>query len=323
MQSLTTALKSPIAWGTGALVFTTVVSLMLAAIYISPPWERNVTFYTDDAASVRAGDQVRMAGITVGHVTGLALEPARVRVTARVEKDAFVGDQSQVQVRMLTVVGGYYVDLISMGNGPLDDRPIPVERVTMPYSLIRTLDDATKITDNVDPKPINQSLNEIQQGLTGNNVQSLSAMIDAGNSVMSMMERQRGQLTSILDMSNEYVTGLKDYRDQIKQLVLKISVLAQTLALYGKGFGAAVDGLGEAFQALRPVGDFYDGHRVEFIEKVRQYQQRTRSFVERNGLTVRFLHRLQNMFGRILDSQNASPELLATDVCIPLPGIPC
>ncbi|MGV9799227.1 MlaD family protein [Mycobacterium sp. NPDC003449] len=316
-------LRNPVSWGAGAIVFATVVSLVLAGLYIKPPWERTVSFYTDDAVSVRAGDQVRMAGITVGRVESLSLEANRVLVTARVEKNAFVGDQSQVQVRMLTVVGGYYVDVISMGRKPLGDMPIPVTRVTMPYSLIQTLTDATKITDNVNPTPINHSLNQIQKGLTGDNVDSLSAMVDAGNAVMSIMDRQRGQLTSILDMSNEYIASLNDYREQIKQLLLKLSIITQTLVLYNKEFGTALEGFGDVVEGLKPVADFYEGHRIEFLEKVRQYQERTRLFVERNGLTVRFLHRLQNVLGRILDAQNATPELLATDLCIPLPGSPC
>lgn len=323
MQSLIKVLRNPVSWGAGAIVFATVVSLVLAGLYIKPPWERTVSFYTDDAVSVRAGDQVRMAGITVGRVESLSLEANRVLVTARVEKNAFVGDQSQVQVRMLTVVGGYYVDVISMGRKPLGDMPIPVTRVTMPYSLIQTLTDATKITDNVNPTPINHSLNQIQKGLTGDNVDSLSAMVDAGNAVMSIMDRQRGQLTSILDMSNEYIASLNDYREQIKQLLLKLSIITQTLVLYNKEFGTALEGFGDVVEGLKPVADFYEGHRIEFLEKVRQYQERTRLFVERNGLTVRFLHRLQNVLGRILDAQNATPELLATDLCIPLPGSPC
>ena len=47
-------------------------------------------------------------------------------------EDAFVGDQSQVQVRMLTVVGGYYVTIIPLGKSSLGTHPIPKERVTMP-----------------------------------------------------------------------------------------------------------------------------------------------------------------------------------------------
>jgi phospholipid/cholesterol/gamma-HCH transport system substrate-binding protein len=193
----------------------------------------------------------------------------------------------------------------------------------MPYSLIRTLNDTTKITDNVAPQPINESLNQIQQGLGGKNIESVAAIIDAGNSLMSTIQRQQGQVTQILNVSDEFVRAITNYREPLVQLVRKISIVIATLELYGKGFASAIEGLGEAVSSLRPVGDFYLNHREEFIEKVRDYQAKFRMFVERNGVTIRSLRRVQNVFDRILDAQNASPGLLATDLCIPLPGSQC
>ena len=132
-------LRSPTLWGTGALAVLAAVALVAATLYLNPPAQKSVTFYTTDAATVRPGDQVRIAGISVGTVKDLALEGNRVRVRAQVEDSAFVGDQSQIQVRMLTVVGGYYVNIVSLGGSPLGSRPIPQERVTMPYNLMQTL----------------------------------------------------------------------------------------------------------------------------------------------------------------------------------------
>ena len=207
-----------------------VVALVVSYVYLNPPGRgQYVSFYTDDAASISAGDEVRMAGIKVGSVTNLSLEPDQVLVTARIDDSAFVGDQSQVDVRMLTVVGGYYVNLASMGNAPLIGQPIPRSRVTMPYSLIRTLTDTTKITQNVNTTPINESLNQISQGLTGTNVQVVASTIDAGNALMSTIERQRGQVTKILDLSDEYIRAMSGYRDKFAQLVRKVSILTQTI----------------------------------------------------------------------------------------------
>jgi phospholipid/cholesterol/gamma-HCH transport system substrate-binding protein len=317
-------MRSPIAWGVAAMVFATAVALVLTSVYYNPPGtSKIVTFYTDDANSIRTGDEVRMAGIKVGTVTDLTLEPSQVLVTAKIDDDAFVGDQSQVDVRMLTVVGGYYVNLASMGSTPLGAQPIPLSRVTTPYSLIRALTDTTKITDNVNTKPVNESLNQISQGLTGTNVQVVSTVIDAGNALMSTVDRQRGQVTSILNLSDEYIRSLSNYRDKFAQIVRKASILTQTLVIYDKGFSNTIQGLGDVLLALKPLGDFYETHRLEFIEKVRTFLDRGRLFVERNGLTIRALKRVQNLFDRILDAQNAEPALLATDLCVPVPGSAC
>jgi phospholipid/cholesterol/gamma-HCH transport system substrate-binding protein len=315
--------RSPTLWGVGALSVAAVVALVAGWLYVSPPGQKIVMFYTQDAASARPGDQVRIAGITVGKVKDLALEHNKVRVRAQVDKDAFVGDQSQIEVRMLTVVGGYYVNIVSLGDAPLGAKPIPVERVTMPYNLMRTLADATKITDRINPVPLNKSLDQVQRGLTGTNVESLTAIVDAGNALMSTIERQRGQVSAILNMSDEYIRTLSNFGDELKVLLRKISIIEQTLIIYGEGFGSAIKGMGDILDALAPVGYFYQNHRDEFLDKVRYTQEKARYWADRSGVIIRAMRLVRAKVERVLDAQNAPPELLATDLCMPIPGSPC
>ena len=229
-------LRSPLTWGVTALVFAVIFGLVLTYLYVNPPGKGQlVSFYTDDANSVRTGDEVRMAGV----------------------------------------------------------------------------------------KPINESLNQIQTGLSGTNVQVVAATIDAGNALMSTVERQRGQVTKILNLTDEYVGALNGYKENLAVLVRKLSITTQTLEIYDRGFSATLQGLGDVLQALRPLGDFYDGHKEEFIERVQDFLYRGRLFVERNGLTIRVLKRTQNLFDRVLDAQSAPAGLLATDLCVPIPGSAC
>lgn len=323
-MQLAKLLRSQMFWGFGAIALLTAVMTVAALVYIYPPGERTIEFYTVDASAVRSGDGVRIAGVTIGKVEGLTIEPDQVRVRAKVEKDAFIGDQSQVQVRMLTVVGGYYVNVISLGDKPLGNKPIPQERVTMPYNLMQTLADSTKITENVNPRPIRESLDRLQQGLNGTNVEALTAVIDAGNALTGTIDRQRGQISQILNLSNEYIATLAGYRDKLKELIYKVSIVEQTLVVYGKGFAGALKGMGQIADAfLVPLGEFWVNHREEFIEKVKDLQERVRRWVDNNSRIVPRLRQVRDKLERVLDAQNARPELLATDLCIPMPGSPC
>ncbi len=317
------ALRNPTLWGVGGIAAVTVIALVAAFLYISPPGQKIVIFYTDDAVSIRPGISVRIAGVTVGKVKDMSIEPSRVRVRATVDRQAFVGDQSQVQVRMLTAVGGYYVNIVPLGTDPLGAGTIPVQRVRMPYSLARTLADSTKITENVDPTPIKASVDQLQEGLRGENVEALSEIIGAGNSLVSAIDQQRGQLTAILDMSDEYVESLTRYRGQLQDTVRKFAIFEQALTMYGDGLAGALSGLGDIGDRLAPIGEFYDQHGDKFLEKVRNWQEIVRTWAERNGLVVRLLRRVRDKIERVLDAQNARPELLATDLCLPVPGGPC
>lgn len=315
--------RSPLMWGTVAFALITIVALVAAFLYISPPTQRYVTFETDDAQSIRRGDDVRIAGVTVGTVKDLALESNRVRARLSVDNDAFVGDQSQIEVRMLTVVGGYYVNIVSLGDTPLGDKPIPVERTTMPYSLMRTLVDTAKVTENVNPKPFKESLDQLEQGLAGTNVETLGAIVDAGNSVMSTIDRQRGQVTAILNLSDEWIRSLKNFEGGLRVLVRRISILEATLNIYSTGFGAGIQGLSDLINSLTPVLLFYRHHHEEMIERVRRFVVKATDWVNRQGAITRSLRLIRNKIQRVLDAQGAPPELLATDLCFPTPGSPC
>lgn len=312
-------------WGISTLVAALVIALVVSILYINPPDQKLISFYTDDAATLRPGDTVRIAGIIVGEVKDLSIEPDQVRVRASVRRDAFIGDRSQVQVRMLTIVGGYYVTVIPAGRTPLGNRAIPKDRVTMPYSLMQTLVDSTKITDRVDSRPIRETLDQVQQGLTGANTQSLSALLHAGNAVVDSLDRQRGDLTKILDLSDEYLDKMAQYDGQLTYYIKKVAILEQILTLYGKEFAASMDGIGTIGAALMPVTNFYFSHRMDFLNRVNHLLTESRTIAGRTGLVVRVLNRIHNRMEVALDKQNqfTRPELLATDICIPIHGSPC
>ena len=88
----------------------------------------------------------------------------------------------------------------------------------MPYSLIRTLADTTKITDNIATKQINQSINQVQQGLTGANTRRHNRTAQRRNGITQNLERQRGQISSVLEFSNEYIRELNNNREPIEYI---------------------------------------------------------------------------------------------------------
>ncbi|MFV8230000.1 MlaD family protein [Mycolicibacterium peregrinum] len=317
------AVRNPLLWGATALVLAVVAALVAAMVYVNPPGYRSMTFYTDDASSISPGMTVRIAGMTVGDVRDLSMETDQVRVRVNLQGNAFVGDQSIIHIRMLTIVGGYYVNIESLGRIPQGDKPIPKERVSLPYSLISAITRATEVTDRIDTPPVREALDQVQQGLTGPNIDVISSVTEAGTKLIETLDRQRGQITAALNLSDEYLSELSAYRGQFQEMVEKIAILEQTLVLHGKGFGAALAGLGAIVQRLGPVGTFYMNHREEALAKIIHWQQIVRAWADRTGLVVRILRRTRDRMMTTLDRQNAPPELLATDVCIPLPGSSC
>uniref|UniRef100_UPI0024564788 MlaD family protein n=1 Tax=Nocardia neocaledoniensis TaxID=236511 RepID=UPI0024564788 len=94
-------------------------------VYVVPLGKHTYTAELSEAQSVREGDDVRLAGISVGSVTSLELKPDKVLMEFTVDREVFVGDQTSLDIRMLTVVGGHYVALYPAGGRPQGGAPHP------------------------------------------------------------------------------------------------------------------------------------------------------------------------------------------------------
>ena len=131
------------------------------------------------------------------------------------------------------------------------------------------------------------------------------------------------QVSAILELSDEYIRSLSNFSEGLRELVRKASIIEQTLILYGERFGGALKGIADVFDALAPVGVFYENHRDDFLEKVRHYQETARYWAERSGVIVRAIRMVRRKIEQVLDAETAPPELLATDLCMPVPGGAC
>ncbi|MFB8279420.1 MlaD family protein [Nocardia colli] len=207
--------------------FVAVLLLITAAIYIVPIGKSAYTAELAEAQSVKVGDQVRVAGITVGAVTGLELKPDRVRMSFTVKRGVFVGDATSLELRMLTAVGGHYVALFPAGAKPLGDKPIPIDRARLPYSLIRTLQDAAQPTREVDGATLRKNLAALQDSLD----QSPDALRQMGTAVQSFVDilnRQNTEVSRALTVMTEFLGTIDQNKSLVGEFVRQIGMLMVT-----------------------------------------------------------------------------------------------
>ena len=63
-----------------------------------------------EAAGLKPGNEVRVAGVKVGEVDDVTLDGDRVNVTFRVE-NTWIGDQTQATIQIKTILGQKYLSL--------------------------------------------------------------------------------------------------------------------------------------------------------------------------------------------------------------------
>jgi phospholipid/cholesterol/gamma-HCH transport system substrate-binding protein len=93
------------------------------------------TAYFAEAAGLQAGNEVRIAGVIVGQVTGVSLAGDKVAVTFKV-KNAWVGNQTTAAIEIKTLLGDKYLSIDPQGTQPQNSgQPIPLSRTTSPYDV--------------------------------------------------------------------------------------------------------------------------------------------------------------------------------------------
>jgi phospholipid/cholesterol/gamma-HCH transport system substrate-binding protein len=117
-----------------------------------------------DAAGLRRGSLVRLAGVDVGEVTGITADrhQGQVVVSFEVDDDVRLGPDTTADVALSTLLGGEYIRLGHVTGSPaLADRPddrrrIPIERTSVPYSVNQTFNEATDVVQAIDTGAVNR-----------------------------------------------------------------------------------------------------------------------------------------------------------------------
>ena len=202
-----------------------------------------------EASGLQPDDEVRIAGVKVGTVTGVGLAGPNgkdVKVSFRV-KHAFVGDQTQAIIKIKTVLGRKYLELDPAGTAK--QRPgstIPLDRTLTPYDIYPAFSDLTKTVGAIDTSELGKSLETIAQtfvntppqvrstlqGLSrlsttiASRDEALRTLLARANDVTGVLADQDAQISKLITDGNLLLDELNQRKEAIRTLFLNTSALA-------------------------------------------------------------------------------------------------
>ncbi|MEV4747331.1 MlaD family protein [Streptosporangium sp. NPDC049248] len=200
-----------------------------------------------DSAGLRSGNDVRVAGVTVGKVTGVRADYSQghVVVTWRVDDGIRLGPQTRAEIALSNLLGGRYVRLTGpvtrpyMDELPEEQRRIPMSRTSTPVLITDALKDATRLAQRLDTDSVDKLLAELaelkpaRQGRVSrllDNIGELSEIIsesepqlrrllDNGNKIMDVLEKKDAQIGRLIDSIEVMLNELRLRRDELKSLL--------------------------------------------------------------------------------------------------------
>lgn len=230
-------------------VFGVVMSLLTACLIIvfSDFRSGSTNAYSatfGDASSLTAGDTVRAAGLRVGDVTAVELQPDKsVHVEFVADRTVVLTTGSRAAVRYLNLTGDRYLELV---NEPGDTRilpagsEIPRERTAPALDLDVLLSGLKPVIQGLDPQDVN--------ALT--------------SSLIQIMQGQGGTLESLFARTSSFTNALADNQQVVDQLIDNLNSAMATLSTENANFRGSIERLrrlvGELATEREPVGAAID-----------------------------------------------------------------
>ncbi len=266
--------RNPVTVGAVGLVVLVLVGLF-AFYYDDLPLIGGGTSYTADfteSAGLVTGNEVRVAGVKVGTVTGVTLAGDRVRVRFKV-KDTWVGNRSTAAIKIKTLLGAKYLAVDPLG--PAAQNPgqdIPTSRTVSPYDVSEAFNGLADTVGQIDTKQLANSFEaisqtfgdsapDVHQALTGlaalsttiaSRDNQLAELLANTKKLTGVLAQDDSQFTALLNDGNQLLAELQNRRTAIADLLTGTQQLAKELS------GVVTDNTAQLTPMLRELGQATD-----------------------------------------------------------------
>lgn len=227
--------KAETFWAIAALAVVAALVAVIAILYIHPTGQVEYRAQMTESGGIAAGTEVRVAGVPIGKVREVTLgagkDEGKVNVTMAVDDTVFVGDQTSLQVRMLTVVGGAYVALLPAGERRLGTSVIPPERTAVPYSTAEVIDDAAKLVPEIDTPKLRKvavTMTDALDSAPG----AVRGILSDVEKLTGLVNQQQNQIRSLADIGEEYTTKLADQKKVLVEMIRRIRAVLPVMVGY-------------------------------------------------------------------------------------------
>ncbi|MGV0852223.1 MCE family protein [Mycolicibacterium phlei] len=216
----------------------TVVMLLVAALLVVVFGEFRFTSEKGyhatftDASRLKAGQDVRIAGVPVGTVNSVKLNPDNtVDVAFDIDKRYQLYTSTRAVVRYENLVGDRYLEITS---GPGELRKLP-PGATIPVANTQPALDLDALLGGLRP---------VLKGLDGEKVNEVS------NAVIELLQGQGGALTNLLSTTSAFTQNLAARDQLIGDVISHLNTVLETVDEKGAQFNAAVDQLQQLITGL-------------------------------------------------------------------------
>lgn len=227
----------------------TVIIVMVAAVVLVSVLDLGKKQYTAEfaqAAAIKSGNAVTIAGINVGEVQNVELAGDHVVVTFKADKNVRLGRDTRASIKLTTILGSRYLEITPAGPGHIAGNTITLSHTEVPYDLQKTLEGATSTLSPLDADKIAESVRVMSGSLQGvpdalpealTNLNSLSGVIQSrrdqlgtlitnADTIATLLHRQKADLGALVLQGNQILGEIATRRAAMQRLFDGVTLLA-------------------------------------------------------------------------------------------------
>ncbi|MEV6064432.1 MCE family protein [Nocardia asteroides] len=229
------------------------------------------------AAGLRTGNSVDIAGIEVGTVKSVRLERDRVLVAMSLHTDVALGRDAKAAIKMSTILGKMHVELDPGAGTDLGSDRIPLSATTVPYNLAKVVDDpryrnSFEHLERLDPNALRASLDAVNRQM-GDSPQLTAQALDSVGALAKVIATRRDEVDRLLD-SMDQVSGLvADNQHSVLQLLTRGQAIGDAVSRRRDLVRQLLDNIAAASKVLQDMGIDNGGRLGPLIDSLNTMSQ--------------------------------------------------
>jgi virulence factor Mce-like protein len=274
-----------------------------------------ITAFFTSATSIYPGDEVRVAGVKVGTITGIEPEGAQAKMTLHVDSDVAIPADAKAVIVAQNLVAARYVELAPAyrSSGPTmpDGAVIPVERTAIPVEWDEVKTQLMRLATDLGPNSkvstpsVARFIDSAANALEGNG-DKLRQTLAQLSGVGRILARGSGNVVDVIKNLQTFVTALRDSNTQIVQFQDRFATLTSVLNESRSDLDAALSNLsvavGEVKRFISETGD-------KTSEQVARLADVTQNLVDHHMDIENILHVAPNAFANFYNIYNPDTGL--------------
>jgi phospholipid/cholesterol/gamma-HCH transport system substrate-binding protein len=276
---------------------------------------KTITAFFTSTTSIYPGDEVQVAGVKVGTITGIEPEGAQAKMTLRVDHDVPIPADAKAVIVAQNLVAARYVELAPAyrSSGPTmpDGAVIPLERTAIPVEWDEVKAQLMRLATDLGPNSkvstpsVARFIDSAANALEGNG-DKLRQTLDQLSGVGRILARGSGNIVDVIKNLQVFVTALRDSNTQIVQFQDRFATLTGVLNESRSDLDAALSNLsaavGEVKRFISETGD-------KTSEQVARLADVTQNLVDHHMDIENILHAAPNAFANFYNIYNPDTGL--------------